>query len=117
LRLRQGDGGFLNYSTPEPSKSIKRRATEMTGLARFLGTRLPDRAWRYSGWRALACPTGASDMWSAWFRPLSLKLIADRYPEQCPGPQVGRYRALPGLGWHVTTSIVTSRVLGPCQGA
>lgn len=110
LQVRQSDGGFLNYRSPDPPKSLKRRVAETTRLDKLLGVPARRRLWRHSGWGVLSCPVNESDMWSAWFRPLSLKLIAARYPERFPGAQLGRYRALPGLGWHVPAAIAESRV-------
>jgi hypothetical protein len=117
LRVRQSDGGFLNYPDANPPESLKRRVAEATGLAVLLGRPARRRLWCYSGWRVLSCPVNESDMWSAWFRPLSLKLIADRYPERFSAAEIGRYRGLPGLGWHVPAAIAKSRPAEGCVSA
>jgi hypothetical protein len=113
LQLQNEDGGFSNYVRPPvPPKSIKRRFAERTGLVRLLPKRYHihtiERTWRYSGWKQLECPSPASDSWGAWFRPLALKLVADRYPEFAGPAPSGKYRALPGLGWHDVMSVVAS---------
>ena len=105
LQCQNEDGGFSNYVlTPVPAKSLKRRLAEQSGLIRFLPGqfqgRPPASNWHYSGWKLLACPYTASDTWSAWFRPLVLRLIAETYPDLAGEPPAGRYRSLPGLGWH-----------------
>ena len=85
LQTQNEDGGFQNYVTAaSPPKSLKRRLAERSGLIQYLPAsfQTPSSAgvWHYGGWQQLACPFTESDSWSAWFRPLALRLIADTYP-------------------------------------
>jgi SAM-dependent methyltransferase len=105
LQTQNVDGGFPNYvAAPTLPKSLKRRLAERSGLMRLLPVsyqgQTAARLWHYGGWRELACPFTESDSWSAWFRPLALRLIADSYPDLAGGAPAGKYRSLPGLGWH-----------------
>lgn len=114
LRLQNGDGGFPNAAAPPVRKTRKQRSLQRLGLFALLPQRMRDhgvsgpRFWKYSGWASLSCPIGASDMWSAWFRPLALRLISDRYPQALPRWSGGRYRRIPGLGWHDADAIANS---------
>jgi SAM-dependent methyltransferase len=113
LQIQQADGGFRNYAgRARAPKSRKRRLAEQTGVLRLLPSRFREAtatsSWYYSGWKALDCPRDASDMWGSWFRPLALRLIAERYADLCGEPPAGRYRTLPGLGWHDITRIQDS---------
>ena len=111
LQIQNSDDGFWNYPERRGKQSWKRRLAERMFGGRALPTRFSERLaskpvdWCYSGWKRLSCPTGASDMWAAWFRPLALKLISDRYSGVLPLIEGGRYRRIPGLGWHDSTRI------------
>jgi hypothetical protein len=107
---QNGDGGFTNYIIRTPPKSLKRRAGETVGLDRLLGRQVPVRNWRLGGWSQLSCPATRSDMWSAWFRPLAIRLILDAYDLAPQESRRGTFRTQPGLGWHDTERITTSQV-------
>jgi SAM-dependent methyltransferase len=111
LQIQNDDGGFPNAVAGPLRTTRKRRLAERSGVVHVLprawrrrgsGAR---RQWSYSGWRALSCPEGASDAWAAWFRPLSLLLIADALDDVAPGRTAGSYRRAPGLGWHDASAI------------
>lgn len=108
LQLQQPDGGFTNYGASELPASWKRRLARSLGVEHLVARPLSAPTWRYSGWRTLECPNARSDMWGAWFRPLALRLIADRYPDLAGPSGPGRYRSIPGLGWHDEASIRTA---------
>lgn len=57
-------------------------------------------AWKYSGCDQLSVAMDASDMWSAWFRPLSIALIEWRYPTTFGMAHPWQFRSSAGLGWH-----------------
>jgi hypothetical protein len=104
LKHQNGDGGYSNYSIRRDR--LAKRLIRSTGVDRLLLRReLVPRGWKYSGWRPLACPFDTSDLWSAWFRPLSLALIAELYPSEFSGQWVPTYRRIPGLGWHDPVAI------------
>ena len=109
LLSQQRDGGFRNYNTPQEMWLRKLlRSSRMDWL--LLRRRMLAPEWRYSGWKPLSCPPRKSDVWAAWFRPLSVKLIADRYPDKFAlNNNRGKYRRIPGLGWHDPLKIETSR--------
>lgn len=95
FQIQNSDGGFPNYlrsATP-----IKDLARNPRMIKDYLSGRV--NYWHYSGWRKLACPKGQSDTWGGWFRPLSIKLIAEHVFGDNAGLS-GNYRSLPGLGWH-----------------
>ncbi|WP_149752739.1 hypothetical protein [Rubripirellula obstinata] len=96
--IQSEDGGFPNYLKHKvPLKKIVRNP-------RLIKARIfPQRCWRYSGWKRLACPYGVSDTWGGWFRPLSIRLIADYLFPNTQLSQPGKYRQLPGLGWHFSS--------------
>ncbi|WP_442483193.1 hypothetical protein [Aeoliella sp. SH292] len=104
LTHQNADGGFSNYSIRREglaSRWMRRTNADQV----FLRRNLVKRTWNYSSWKPLACPLDASDMWSAWFRPLSLILIADLYPSDFTGQWTPTYRRIPGLGWHDPVAI------------
>lgn len=104
LEHQNADGGYSNYSNRH--ERLAKKLVRSTGIDRlFLKRDLVRRTWKYSGWKPLACPIDASDMWSAWFRPLSLSLIADRYPDEFTRAWTPTYRRIPGLGWHNANAI------------
>jgi len=111
LQLQGDDGGFPN-TVAAPRQSWKRRYAERTGVIRLLPKRyqLPHgpRMWRYSGWKKLPAVVTKSDMWSAWFRPLALRLIRDCVAELQQADSSGKYREIPGLGWHDPADIRSS---------
>ena len=110
LQLQNPDGGFPNNpataTTNDFGKGWKRRLAERTGIVKILPKQLRSRGlpellqWYYSGWKPLGCLYGQSDLWGSWFRPLAIKLIAERYSDLVGEVSIGRYRSLPGLGWH-----------------
>lgn len=118
LQIQNSDGGFPNSVFNPGKASWKRRLLEKTGLLRFLPEQHRNRGlpyapnWHYSGWKKLGCAVGASDMWSAWFRPLSLRLIAETIDGIEP-TELGGYRRLPGLGWHDASRIAACAVEVP----
>jgi hypothetical protein len=104
LEHQNADGGYSNYSIRQDR--LAKRLIRSTGVDRLLLRReLVPRGWKYSGWKPLACPYDVSDMWSAWFRPLSLALIAELYPSDFTGEWTPTYRRIPGLGWHDPVAI------------
>lgn len=54
----------------------------------------------YSSWRLMPFNVNRSDMWSGWFRPLAIALIASTYPDEIGSNFKFNFRRLPGLGWH-----------------
>jgi prenyltransferase beta subunit len=110
LQLQNSDGGFPNYPAPPVHKSRKRRLAESLRLDKLLGRPAYVRQSHYSGWKTLVVNRGQSDMWGAWFRPLTLRLAY----EIC-GIDLGQrgrgFRRLPGLGWHDRKKIVESASL------
>jgi hypothetical protein len=105
---QQRDGGFRNYNvTGERWLRKLVRSSRMDRV--LLGRRLAVPIWRCGGWKPLSCPITESDTWAAWFRPLSLKLIADRYADHVVLNSRGRYRRMPGLGWHDESKIRESQ--------
>jgi hypothetical protein len=110
IRYQQPDGGFRNYNVvTEPWQKKALRSGRLHHI--LLDRRPPDSTWRCGGWKPLSCPVTESDTWAAWFRPLSLKLIAD-HSGQSESNGRGRYRRLPGLGWHDPQKIKGSRATG-----
>lgn len=104
LAHQNADGGFSNYSISDEGRI--RRWIRRTNLDRmFLRRNLVKRTWSYSTWKPLTCPLDSSDMWSAWFRPLSLALIAELYPSEFSSQWTPIYRRIPGLGWHDPVAI------------
>lgn len=106
LQLQNSDGGFSYYVPgPQPRKSWKRRTAERLGLIDYVPQKFlwqpASKEWMYSGWKQLTCPCDESDLWASWFRPLSIRLIYDRYPDLAADyTPNGAYRSIPGLGWH-----------------
>lgn len=108
MGLQNEDGGFPNYPDPGLKKSLKRRLAETLGLDQLLNRPAYRPISSYSGWRPLTVLRGASDMWGAWFRMLTLRLIHEfLYPGEVLSPSA-RYRRLPGLGWHDVEAIQAS---------
>ncbi|MEM8864349.1 MAG: hypothetical protein AAGF31_02250 [Planctomycetota bacterium] len=108
LASQKPDGGFCNYN-PRRGGLLRQLLLATSADKRCLRRELVPRTWRYSGWRRLECPLGQSDMWSAWFRPLTLRVIADRYPDLYSGAPRGPLRQMPGLGWHDADGIVSAK--------
>lgn len=94
FQIQNSDGGFPNYLVVKPDMRSLRKPRS---LVKYLIGR--KQYWRYSGWQKLSCPRGESDSWGGWFRPLSIKLICD-YLSNGESGLAGKYRAIPGLGWH-----------------
>lgn len=109
LALQSPDGGFRNYLHPLPRKTLKRRVGESIGLDRLLDKPLQVGQWHLSGMRRYSCPLTASDTWAAWFRPLAIRLILDRYGDTPAERFGGSYRQQPGLGWHDALRIAHAR--------
>jgi len=109
LQIQNADGGFPNKVWHPLALSRKRRLARALRLEWLRPYQDERPKWFFSGWKRLGCDLGRSDMWSAWFRPLALKVIVDRYPDLADLPPTGRYRRLPGLGWHDTKAIQAAR--------
>jgi hypothetical protein len=75
-------------SLGENRRLLQQRLLDCAGVNRY---------WYYSGIRDLKCPTGASDIWSTWFRNLVLAEYDDTF-----GGLGGqwRFRDFPSMGWH-----------------
>lgn len=89
LRNQRPDGGFCWAARPNPKRSVRPLLACLNPLNR-LGApaerrRLLERGWHtlvsgketsfYSGWKAMPYVVNESDMFSTWFRPLTLALI------------------------------------------
>ena len=108
LQDRNPDGGYC-WAKKRPAGPVFLLGNWKPGLCltenrRLLQQRLLDmlgfnRYWYYSGIRDLKCPTGASDIWSTWFR----NLVLAEYDHEFVGSGAGwRFRTFPSMGWHPT---------------
>lgn len=104
LQNQNHDGGFCEaHRTPVWQKSRKRKLIEFFGVDRLL-----NRPWQggpiehqmFSGWLKMRHRVDESELWSAWFRPLSLALISDRYPGEFIDDIPWRFHQSAALGWH-----------------
>jgi hypothetical protein len=109
LLLQNGDGGFPDRQVQrgELPRSWRRQIYERLSLDRFLDRPLLRPYEPYSGWNLVKARKGDSTIWGAWFRPLALALIQERFPDLRVGASaVGRSHALPCLGWHDSEAII-----------
>lgn len=99
IKDQHPDGGFQNFK-PSGESALKRviRATQADQL--LLRRNLVQRNWSYSSWTKLTCPIDASDLWSGWFKPLTLGLIQEHLMEGSADDSRIVTRKNPGLGWH-----------------
>lgn len=104
LKNQNSDGGFCEaHRPPVWQKSRKRKLLELFGIDRLL-----DRPWQggpvehqmFSGWLKMRHRIDESEMWSAWFRPLALALISNRYPGEFIDNIPWRFHQSAALGWH-----------------
>ena len=84
---------------------MKRRVAEALGLDVVLHRPAYVAMSSYSGWRPLTARRGDSDMWGAWFRMLTLRLIQSVLQPDERVSDAAAYRRLPGLGWHDVNAI------------
>ncbi len=102
------DGGFPNRLPPLQKKHKSWKA-HVRNVLPMPERPAPQPVWYHSGWRLLSCPRGASDMWSAWFRPLAAQLIVEHLGHGSCTSLPPSYRRLPGLGWHDPARIERSQ--------
>lgn len=111
-RMQNPDGGFPEHSwsgltvgglLPLALSWARHRCkkTYVWQGRQFMKHLLAPRHRMYSG-SIEQCVSGMyeSNIWSAWFRPLALAIVADRFPTDVPAPGfTPRFRRLPGLGY------------------
>jgi len=109
IEIQNADGGFPNIVKYPSKLRMPRTLSESISMVRLFLSKFQEPIWFYSGWQRLSCPISKSDMWSAWFRPLTLKLIVDHYSDNKGLSEHGSYRRLPGLGWHNAATLKNAR--------
>jgi len=111
IHLGQGeDGGFAWRLTPGPGKIPAilglgdNRINALKGLAFQFIYKMRYRSHYnsihyYSSLRVYPFKINESDMWSTWFRALSMALVARRYPDLFSTACHWRFFSWPGLGY------------------
>jgi hypothetical protein len=97
---QNSDGSFCEAKRPLPAKKWQRKCAERLKLDILL-----DRPWGESitsqaGWRKMQYNIQEGDLWSTWFRTLSLALISLRYPKKFLLKDDWVFVKKPALGWH-----------------
>ena len=84
---------------------------ETVGLDRWLRKpyNFPSHEILYLGWDPMRYKIDEGDLWSGWFRPLALALIASRYPQDYTFDKNLVFRHSPTLGWHEPEKIKAMR--------
>jgi len=104
------DGGYSWKLQPKPVNFIRLLCSKMADCSLAFGTlyafmyKLRHRSYfnsthYYSSLSIYPFKSDCSDMWSSWFRPLALAMIARRYPHRFYGACDWKMPCWPGLGY------------------
>jgi len=108
------DGSFCEAMRLKVRKSSKRKIAEFFGIDRLLNrVQVPGREpTSFSGWEKMKYYLDEGDLWSSWFRLLTLDLISTFSGDQDPVvPPKIKFRSSPALGWHDPHSIIAMKEL------